>query len=313
MTQPTLAIFANFFIDNEERLQRMKDSFHSFKEVDPYQWLINIRGRFKRQATLFLQEELGEKLNLFNLQSRQGWIHDSKIIAKNIKSDYVFIWIEDHILVATPLYFKNCIIEMNKFNADQLMYSFYDSLCKEYSIIEPHKLGSYITLKKIDLDAMLKIKDQNIKKSHYFDSNDDFIINCLASIISKSFFTKILMSPKPYLKRWPKHTPFDFEKKSKDKVSDIIFHSLPNQELFATIDDDRGLPGSSLISRGLYPKRHGKEKNIYLITKESINILENSFSMSWKQKIEKKISKDIKLIILYPLVLLKRILYTLNL
>ena len=304
MTQPTLAIFANFLIDNEERLQRMKDSFHSFKEVDPYQWLINIRGRFKRQATLFLQEELGEKLNLFNLQSRQGWIHDSKIIAKNIKSDYVFCWAEDHILVATPLYFKNCIIEMNKFNADQLWYSFYDSSKNQFSIIEPHKLGNYITLNKLVYDLSEKTRINNI-------DNDSYIVSLL-SIMSKSFFTKILMSPKPYLKRYPKHTPFDFEKKSKDKVSDIIFHSLPNQELFASIDDDKGL-GSSLISRGLYPKRHGKEKNIYLITKESINILENSFSMSWKQKIEKKISKDIKLIILYPLVLLKRILYTLNL
>ena len=294
MTQPTLAIFANFLIDNEERLQRMKDSFHSFKEVDPYQWLINIRGRFKRQATLFLQEELGEKLNLFNLQSRQGWIHDSKIIAKNIKSDYVFIWIEDHILVATPLYFKNCIIEMNKFNADQLWYSFYDSSKNQFSIIEPHKLGNYITLNKLVYDLSEKTRINNI-------DNDSYIVSLL-SIMSKNFFTKILMSPKPYLKRYPKHTPFDFEKKSKDKVSDIIFHSLPNQELFASIDDDKGL-GSSLISRGLYPNR---------VSRDSMLEMEYNYSPKTRAKLKKIIPKIIGTPAIRIYRFFKRVFYTIN-
>ena len=42
----SLAIFANFFIDNEERLQRMKDSFKSFESIKPQEWIINIRGNW---------------------------------------------------------------------------------------------------------------------------------------------------------------------------------------------------------------------------------------------------------------------------
>ena len=67
MKQPTLAIFANFFIDNQERLQRMKDSFYSFKEANLNQWVINIRGSLKSQAGEFLKKEIGEKLQLFYL------------------------------------------------------------------------------------------------------------------------------------------------------------------------------------------------------------------------------------------------------
>ena len=48
----SLAIFANFFIDNEERLQRMKDSFKSFKSIKPQEWIINIRGKYKIDAGL---------------------------------------------------------------------------------------------------------------------------------------------------------------------------------------------------------------------------------------------------------------------
>jgi len=53
--KPTLAIFTNFFIDNEERLQRMKDSFYSFKDIKPKEWVINIRGAKKNEAHNYLK------------------------------------------------------------------------------------------------------------------------------------------------------------------------------------------------------------------------------------------------------------------
>ena len=124
MKHPSLAIFANFFIDNAERLQRMKDSFNSFKEAGPNQWVINIRGSLKYEAGNFLKEELREKLNLFYLQSGRGWLYDSNTIASKINSNYVLFWVEDHILINSPNNLNNCIAEMNKFNVDQLLYSF---------------------------------------------------------------------------------------------------------------------------------------------------------------------------------------------
>ena len=99
MTQPSLAIFSNFFIDNDERLQRMIDSFFSFRNINPKEWVINIRGSLKYKAGNFLKKELGEDLNLFYLQSKQGWMHDSLMVSKKINSDYVFYWSEDHILI----------------------------------------------------------------------------------------------------------------------------------------------------------------------------------------------------------------------
>ena len=69
-----------------------------------------------------------------------------------------------------------------------------------------------------------------------------------------------MFSNKPLLKRWPRHLPFDFEKKSNDKAVKSIMHALSNQELFASIDDDHGEPGYSLISRNLYPNRISRVK-----------------------------------------------------
>ena len=52
----SLSIFANFFIDSEERLQQMKDSFLSFKSINAQQWVINIRGKYKTEVRAFLEE-----------------------------------------------------------------------------------------------------------------------------------------------------------------------------------------------------------------------------------------------------------------
>jgi hypothetical protein len=59
--------------------------------------------------------------------------------------------------------------------------------------------------------------------------------------------------------KWPKETPFDFEKSSHDVHWLPIRTGLSKQELFASIDDDSIAPGSSLISRGLYPAREPRK------------------------------------------------------
>ncbi len=261
--ETTLTIFANFNISNEERFQRMKDSYHSFKNIKPDQWVINIRGEKKYEVGQFLKQELSDKIFISYLHSGFGWFYDTKKILSKIKSDYVLIWIEDHILTADPLYLTSCITEMKKFNVDQLHYSFLTKRIRQiFSVLPLYKKGEYITVTKIDNNSSLEIHNK-LKISFFY-------IVSLASIMSKDFFIKIIYSSKPYLKRFPRKFPFDFEKISKDKVCPIIYHALPNKELFASVDDDLGENGYSLISRGAYKSsimRHSIKKIEYPISK----------------------------------------------
>jgi len=292
MNKVNLTIFSNFFIDNNERYQRMVDSFNSFKNYYPEEWIINIRGRFKYKAGEFLKKELDTKLNLFYLESRRGWINDSRFIVKNIKSEFVFYWVEDHILISTIKDLQNSIIEMKKFKADQLLYSFYTkNIIERYSIVKPDKVGKFITTTILDKENCKKIRDK---------LNSDYYYTYCPSIMTKNFFLEVLNSNKPYLKRWPRHLPFDFEKKSKDYLKPIIINSLPNRELFVSIDDDRGEGGYSLISRGLYPNR---------ISRNKLLIDEYEF-MSDKHNIKNRLKKFTYLRIIY--IFLKRIIYTIN-
>ena len=295
MAQPSLAIFSNFFIDNDERLQRMKDSFFSFRDINPKEWVINIRGSLKYKAGNFLKKELGEDLNLFYLQSKQGWMHDSLMISKKINSDYVFYWIEDHILISSPTDLKNCILEMNEFNVDQLWYSFLtNKIRKNFSIVEPYKLGKYIKIIKLDSKNCSKIRS----------SAGEFYTVSSASIFCKNYFMKILSSHKPYLKRFHKDLPFNFEKASKDNIFPVIWHSIPNHEQFVAIDDDRDDPGSCLISRGLYPNR---------ISRVELKSSESGIFSGRKIKLEKIIPKILRAPLIPVLFFISRVYNTINL
>ena len=294
MTQPSLAIFSNFFIDNEERLQRMKDSFFSFKDINPKEWVINIRGSLKLEAGNFLKKELGENLNLFYLQSKQGWMYDSLIISKKINSDYVFYWIEDHILISSPSDLQNCIMEMKEFDIDQLWYSFLTNRNRKIlNIVEPYKLGKYI--KVIKLDSKNCSKMSSLFGEFYTVSG--------MSIMRKNYFIKILSSHKPYLKRFHKDLPFNFEKSVKDNIFPVIWHSIPNHEQFVSIDDNCGEPGYCLISRGLYPNR---------VPRVDLNSLESSTISGRRIKFEKIIPKILRALLIPVFFFISRVYNTVN-
>ena len=107
MQTPSLIIFANFRIDNEERYLRMQDSLASFKDICAYRWVINIRGEFKEQASIFLKTHLGAKLVCSQLESKLGWFHDTRSLLKEIDSEFVLFWLEDHINLSKVEEYEN--------------------------------------------------------------------------------------------------------------------------------------------------------------------------------------------------------------
>lgn len=235
----------------------MKDSFYSFSDVQPAEWKINIRGRLKHEAGDFLRSELSEAADILFLNSSRGWLYDSRSYMSSIRSDYVLCWIEDHICLVDSATLLDVITEMSILSVDQLMYSWFHhaSLRKFASLPVLDNLPNIITY-RIDKESVQIAKQ---KLGH------DFYIVSLVSIFRKDFFLDILSSRRPWLKRWPKHLPFDFEKKSGDLVSPLIIAGMPKVELFASIDDHHGNLGYSLVSRGLYPNR---------MTRDQIKVIE---------------------------------------
>lgn len=243
----TLTIFANFRINDEERLQRLKDSFQSFKDIDAQRWVINVRGRYKWEVLFYLHDRLGEKLVPYMLESRWGWFHDSRQMLKDISSDYVLFWVEDHINMVPAERYAEILKEMKQSAADFLLYSWFTQEMKDrYAGIAKAESTNIWTFE------MNRANHQRVQRNR----PGSFLISMIG-IFSRPLFGKLIATTHPLLRRWPKECPFDFEKRSFDTSWLPFRQALPKYELFASIDTDHGYPREKccLHSRGLYPRR----------------------------------------------------------
>ena len=120
-----ISVFANFYIDSEERFLRLKDSFFSFYRCNFYSWNINIRGEYKQQVESFLRMNVKENLNIYFLDTDKGWMEDSMTIIEEVKSSLIFIWVEDHICIKNEKILNNIIDEMFENQVDNLIYSWF--------------------------------------------------------------------------------------------------------------------------------------------------------------------------------------------
>ena len=245
-----LNIFANFFIDTNERYLRMMDSFHSFKDINAEKWIINARGKFAKDTMSFLRDQLGTQLTAHQRHSKEGWFHDTRQMLPDIDGDYIIFWLEDHINMANIDVLNEIVSEMKEKDLDYMFHSFWQKgrLRERYRGVQ------------LTRGRHLDYFEHNVTNNPTIQSNlgGSYIISA-ASICKLSLFSKIVLSDDPIPRRWPIETPFDFEKAPNDTHWLPIKVALPRQEVFASIDCDHGCDGYSLQSRGLYPKREGRK------------------------------------------------------
>ena len=247
----SLTIFANFRINDQERLCRMRDSFLSFKNIDAQCWVINARGKYNLETLFFLHDHLGDKLSAHVIESGRGWFEDSRKLLPEIFTEYVLFWIEDHINLADVVNYKAILKEMKLSGSESLCYSWWQQgrLRRIYEGIEKKEFNNIETF----------LLDRQANAIALRNCPGYYIVSAV-SIFSIEFFKRIINKNDPVLRRWPKETPFDFEKKGTDIHWLPIKQAIPKYELFASIDDDNGCPGYPLQSRGLYPVRVIREE-----------------------------------------------------
>jgi len=238
----TLSIFANFRINDEERFLRMKDSFNSFRDLPARKWVINARGKYKEETLAFLTERLGNKLIPYRLESKQGWMHDTKQMLSNFDTDFVFFWVEDHINLVPADKYQAIIDEMKDAGSEYLTYSWWHDgrpieVYRELNKKETANIYAF----NIDRPALDLVK----KKYSPF-------IMSIVGIFSTDLFKKIVTETGPFLRQYSKFCPFNFEKGPGETRWLPVRTAIPKMELAASIDDG---PGYCLQDRGLYPIR----------------------------------------------------------
>ena len=279
-----VTVFANIRINSPDRLRHLKDSFFSFNTISD-DWLINVRGDLRLEAIKFLKEQLGAKMTLFELlDDSAGWIPNSLKMLSEAKYKYILLWNEDSINIASQELLFNAIKEMKEKNADYMLYTHFPYWRDRFNsnlnsgLIHPGKFIDYVDLNIDSIKILFPVQDRLcivsspsvFKKSFLerimriekdklpmFVTNNLYrfmtLLNWLGikfnqrkgyDLINKLLFFK--------LRRFPKETPFELEI-TQDRLYVLPYRvAVPKSELFVCIDDDFGIPGYSLIERGLY-------------------------------------------------------------
>lgn len=277
-----ISVFANFYINDQERFLRLQDSFLSFFKSNIDRWYINIRGNKKKLVINFLKKYLpSKKLYLSSIETKNGWMKDSYTIAKNIESEYVFFWVEDHICKSGPRYLNNIFNSIYKNKIDYLPYSWF-FFGNNIKSLEFTKLNQDKNIYYAHYDIHLHKKRIKFVKENKIIS-DIYIVSC-CSILKKNIFLSVLSSRDFFFRKWDKFLPFNFEKTQFDLHWLPYKIGIPKKEVFVSIDDDLRYNNYSLISRKLYPLRESVVKNKITDVK-SINF-KNNYWINFKIKIK---------------------------
>jgi len=279
------ALFINIRIDSSEKFDFLKvtlaDIAHHFDECH-----VKFRGRLTGECVQFAKTTLKSNVHIYQDLQEVDWVSASLEMLEKVQSRSVFMYLEDHRLIASPELLQQTLESFDENNLDCLRYSFFRSSQLRVQNLLPMKprKGNGFHFFSLDADNIKLI--ERISPAFYAFS--------LLSIVSVSYLREILLlenkKKKLFLPRlisilsrlfpYPRNrlvltkinrvlsvlnmrlgiyhpsSPFNLEK--------IWFESplpppsgwkigVPTAELFANYDDDNGAPGESLMKRGLYP------------------------------------------------------------
>lgn len=277
----------NVYINSDLKLRLFKETFPSVYRVSD-NWLIYFRGKYKKEAELFVKQlDTSNYVIIFEKLNDRSWGLSVNEMLKYSKYNYIYIYIEDHFLVESLVFFKEVIKNAINNNIDYFSYSFFNADI-DYNTLE---------LSYPDYSKHFAFFDLTEKNKEYFKQHNKYFFPfSLVSVVSKEYFLKLLkeeffqnkMIPlfvqkimwRLYL-GYPRYrillckinkllnvinlrltlftpaSPLNMER----SIYEIGGNALPlkigivNKEIFANYDDDNGAKNVSILKRGKYPKK----------------------------------------------------------
>jgi hypothetical protein len=277
------ALLINIRVDSQEKLDLFKvtlsDVAGLFEECH-----IKIRGRFAGECLQFAQGLLGDTVRSYQELQEGDWVAATLEMLGHIRCRSLFLYFEDHRLVASRQSLEEVLACFDRERLDYLGYSFFRA--SKLDAVNLLPLGSidHGVLHAFDVTRQSAELIGRISPTHYIFS--------LVSLLSVEYFKALLqaenrprkicsrivngllartvpMSRRRVVQRingvlgrfgamlclYDPSSPFNLEKVWYDPLPEdrAWKYAIPTQELFANYDDDNGAYGESLIKKGLYP------------------------------------------------------------
>lgn len=279
------ALFVNLKIDSQEKFEFLKvtigDLSGLFEECH-----VKIRGVYSRECVDFIRDRLGSSVRFYQELREDDWVAATLLMLQQIESRSVFLYFEDHKLVADRQQLKQTLADFDNFKLDHLCYSFFRASQLDVNNLLPlgatprqnfhefwlsiQNLGligklspGYYTFSLVSIVSVKYFKEILLAENKKFKIFGSKLTSIVTRLFSYPRYRAVVMKINRLLSLldarlciYPPSSPFNLEKiwfESSVPVNAGWKLGVLTQELFANYDDDNGAYGESLIKRGLYP------------------------------------------------------------
>ena len=241
----SVCVLLNLRLNDITKVNRFLKLVEFLASNQAFEFSIRVRGSYQEQAFGAAREILTKHHARFMMyvgDTVPNWKLNTLAQVKESSATSFFILNEDHFpMVPVDMlveYFHYC--QKNKIDIGLLVFP--ESYQRLYDYLTPQftGLGSFFFGEMTDKtwkDIPTEVKNYPVS---------------LVGFYSRKYLEKILLSRRPFLRRYPFNSPFDFEQAGSEKWIFPFQIAFSKNNILGCIDDDGGQPGASLISRGLY-------------------------------------------------------------
>jgi hypothetical protein len=249
-TADRMLFLLNVRLNNQDRADRL---IQLLQFLGPESRIsLRVRGNFSNDPFLVAFES-SPNVDFYNHSSFQEWKLDLLEQVTISDCEYFVLLQEDHLPTVSLDVFRRVLDDCAKHPVDFMPLSFFSQNQPLVNSLNRTKTSNYRSQNISFWDL-----DKNILKNINSDLRI-YPIN-LIGYFSKDLLIKILCTERPFFKGYSIDSPFDFEQRYDQSWYLPIKWASPGFELLACIDDDHGIPGYSLSSRGI--KEEARERQV---------------------------------------------------
>jgi len=246
--QPKVTIILNVRINSRHRLERLTKLINKMICLPECSLSIRIRGALALETQIMLNKIFqANDFNEFKIyigDNFRQWKMNTLVQVNDSPSSQYLLLQEDHFPILSMdnlnIFIKECISEKVDVGIVTAWHT-YREFREKVAELPNSKIGAEGIFYELTQSPWKILK---IDKPRYLVP--------LVGYFKKEFLVKVLLTPRPYLRRYPALSPFDFEQGPNAKWVLPFKIGFTKEEIFACIDDDIDIPGTSLQSRGLY-------------------------------------------------------------
>lgn len=247
-------------------------------------WSIRLRGEYADQALAKLESmQLKGSLKIRIGETFKDWKSNTLEQVLDFRSKYYLLLQEDHLLTCSPNNFDKTILEAMSNGIEILNLSAFETYRETRKIMEtlPNFIKNQDLIYGILDKESLEILKQNSQYPRYPVS--------LLSLLSIKMISKLLMTDRPFWRKFHYNTPFDFEQSPAQSWYLPVKFGLPRYEIYCCIDDDIKIPGSSLQSRGMYPVDYTRKSEHHDLLQLYVKLSPNTNSLHRLKSLVKRL------------------------